>query len=64
MTRTTPEERQQRAVEADQRRRERMARKQHKAEEARRRAIFGSDGAPTEIITPRITPLPVERADW
>jgi len=64
MTRTTPEERRQRAVEADQRRRERIAARQRKAEDARRRAIFGSDGDPTEIITPRITPLPVARTDW
>ncbi|HOF87714.1 MAG TPA: helix-turn-helix domain-containing protein [Armatimonadota bacterium] len=64
MTRTTPEERRQRAVDAEQRRRERMALKQRKAEEARRQAIFGSEGDPTEIMTPRITPLPVERTDW
>ena len=64
MTRSTPEERRQRAAEIDGRRRERHARKEKKAAAARRRRIFGTEGEKAEIITPRVTPLPVERPDW
>lgn len=64
MTRSTPEERRQRAVETEQRRRARIAVTQRKAEDARRRTIFGEESPSVDIIPTGVTPLPVERADW
>lgn len=61
MTRTTPEERRQRAVEADQRRRERLAAKRQKAEDARMRAVFGEDILAVREI-PRVRPVLVDES--